>query len=371
MLIITSCTPNFVLVKSTIPVIQFFRGFSALLVCFFHMKAILIENDPWPFVFANGSIGVPVFFMISGFIMYYSTVGEEQAGKGIGLFFLKRLIRIVPLYYICTLISILILNQTEYFFRFHPEKLLPTIFFYPTGESMKGASYGMPALAVGWSLNYEMYFYFLIGIGMFFRRYRWLFVFSIIIFSVFFLPLFTHGYVMKDLSGSYDFSFVYPKLMTNPVHLFFLIGVFLGWLYKMSFFRDFRYINFLIFLASLNFILSYFNVYKIFPSGYVSALFNCGILIMVCLWRDKIKTIQPPRMFVWIGNISYSIYLIHPLVITGLYHFMHTFKIPMQSKGWGYFFLVLLFVFIFSFISYQLIERLLSRFLLKFFLKRN
>lgn len=57
--------------KGKIEIVQFLRGVAALLVCFFHMKGILVfDGVPvGKYLFGSGSIGVPIFFMISGFIM--------------------------------------------------------------------------------------------------------------------------------------------------------------------------------------------------------------------------------------------------------------------------------------------------------------
>lgn len=325
------------------------------------MKGILREGNLGNTLFGSGSVGVPLFFMVSGFIMYITTSGKEPSGKDIKNYFLKRLIRIVPLYLICTLLSIIIFDQTKYYFQSHPAKLLPVIFFFPTGGSNIGASYGMPPLAVGWSLNYEMYFYLLVGICMFFPRLRWSLLFLFLLASVFLIPLLTDGYIMRDLSGGYHYPVAYLKLMTNPVHLFFLFGVLSGMFYRSKFSIPLKLANILVIVSMINFALTYFKIYQISSVGYVSSIFNCGFLLMALLIRNKLKPIQCHPSFVFTGNISYSLYLVHPLLLTGIPTLIRTYSINLPSTGWIYFCLILILIFFCSYLSYLLIEKTLTK----------
>ena len=54
--------------------LQVLRGIAALLVCCFHARIILNgETNYGDVFFGRGGIGVPIFFIISGFIMVYTT----------------------------------------------------------------------------------------------------------------------------------------------------------------------------------------------------------------------------------------------------------------------------------------------------------
>ena len=87
--------------------IQALRGLAALFVVFQHIR------------FLNfGAFGVDIFFCISGFMIMFTT---EKSTK---YFFRKRLIRILPLYYLMTLVTYLSLllfpsmfQQTRHIFR--------------------------------------------------------------------------------------------------------------------------------------------------------------------------------------------------------------------------------------------------------------
>ena len=72
------------------PDVQILRGIAVLVVVLFHL-----EISP----FGSGFLGVDVFFVISGFIMWVTTAASPAPGA----FALKRVMRIVPLYWLLTL----------------------------------------------------------------------------------------------------------------------------------------------------------------------------------------------------------------------------------------------------------------------------
>ncbi len=114
-----------------------------------------------------GGMGVATFFVISGFIMVYTT--RDKFGRsGAGLEFIKkRIIRIVPLYYITTILVVILtalVNKTSILPS--PAELVSSIAFVPyknpTGEVV-------PLYALGWTLEYEMFFYVIFAAAMRFR----------------------------------------------------------------------------------------------------------------------------------------------------------------------------------------------------------
>ncbi len=57
-----------------------------------------------------GGFGVDVFFVISGFIMIYSNVGSFGKWSSVANFLMRRVIRIVPLYWIVATIFLMTLQ---------------------------------------------------------------------------------------------------------------------------------------------------------------------------------------------------------------------------------------------------------------------
>jgi len=357
--------------KSQIQVIQVMRGLAALLVCCFHMKGLLPQNNIGLFLFKKGSIGVPLFFIISGFIMHITTAKIEWNKEKIKTFLLKRVIRIIPLYYLATLIYLLVTYQFQLYIIEQPTLILPSIFFFPTYANLIGPSYGMPVLKVGWSLNYEMYFYLLLAISLLFKKYRWHFFTAIIFITVIIIPLISKGYVMKELTQCYTFHFSYLSLITNPVLLFFVLGITIGKLYQANLnFNKLSWAKFFVFAALINFTGYYFNFYVLF-NGYFTHLFNCGILFIAILLRNKLNPYKIPNFLIFLGDISFSLYLIHPIVLFSFPIFIRQIGLSMPLNGWVYFVICLLLIVILSSISYFIIEKRLSRFLMQLFLKEK
>jgi peptidoglycan/LPS O-acetylase OafA/YrhL len=350
--------------KIQIQVIQLFRGLAALLVCCFHMKGLLPENSFGIVLFKKGSIGVPLFFIISGFIMYVTTYKIEWNFNKIKTFLFKRAIRILPLYYLATIVYIIVSYQLHFYFIEHPKLLLPSIFFYPTYANLIGPSYGMPVLKVGWSLNYEVYFYLLLAISFVFKKYRWYFFTSIIIITLIIIPVATRGYIMQDLRQWYTYHISYFSLITNPVILFFLLGLCIGKLYQSTInFNRIIWANLFVLASLINFAGYYFDLFHLF-SGFFTHLFNCGLLILSALLRDKLKPYKIPNFLIYLGDISFSLYLVHPIILFSLPIVLRQIGFTMPLNGWAYLFICLLVIILVSSITYQIVEKRLSKFLL-------
>ena len=172
-------------------ILEVFRFISAFAIMFHHM----------PLGFA-GAWGVNLFFMISGFVMMECTkAGDPQ-------FFRKRLIRIVPFYWLLTLTVFVIaliapslMNNTTA----DLEHLIKSLFFIPFDKNGSGHA---PILFVGWTLNYEMLFYLIFGLSLTVTvRYRAV-ISTIILGTVMALFSYNDGFVSGVLAsaGLMDFA---------------------------------------------------------------------------------------------------------------------------------------------------------------------
>jgi exopolysaccharide production protein ExoZ len=152
--------------NTTIHSLQGMRAVAALLVVIDHALLKLTDNDPagamTHFAWTLGSTGVYIFFVISGFIMVH--VSWDNFGKpgASGSFLRRRIIRIVPLYWLGTFLGL----------GFHKVagthgiqdgwyQLACSLSFIPY-ISEDGQWY--PILPGGWTLNFEMLFYVVFGI---------------------------------------------------------------------------------------------------------------------------------------------------------------------------------------------------------------
>jgi exopolysaccharide production protein ExoZ len=139
--------------------IQSLRAVAALcvvlLTCggwFAHEYPDRYEN---PFLLGNS--GVDLFFIISGFIMTFSI--HAAPAMGARLFMARRLIRIVPLYWIMSTLFLLLALFIPQMFRlytFDPWHAALSYLFIPQDT--------LPVIRTGWTLAYEMYFYLLLTV---------------------------------------------------------------------------------------------------------------------------------------------------------------------------------------------------------------
>jgi peptidoglycan/LPS O-acetylase OafA/YrhL len=116
---------------------------------------------------ANGAAGVDIFFVISGFVMAVSTIGREHKTHPALNFLGRRLIRLVPLYWLITFIFLFKLELLRRFpgFANGPRLveaplgyILSSLFFIPYRNSLDAVA---PLVVAGWTLSFEMFFYLL------------------------------------------------------------------------------------------------------------------------------------------------------------------------------------------------------------------
>lgn len=127
-----------------------------------------------------GRAGVDVFFVISGFIMFHTTRDHSRTAPS---FWRDRLIRIAPLYWFVTLI-VTALSIAGFrppgAERVDAVDVITSLAFFPT---VSASGDWHPIINPGWTLIYEMYFYFLFGLTLFMKSQVWALAALIAFFS--------------------------------------------------------------------------------------------------------------------------------------------------------------------------------------------
>lgn len=279
--------------------IQILRGIAALLVCCFHSREDLNFGNlsVGNFLFGKGSVGVPVFFVISGFIMAFTTkkikFGEASGNlKEISSFYKKRIIRIIPLYYLLTFVWIL-LGGTWLFYIAGKglSRLIHSLLFLPQKDFF-------PVLYLGWSLNYEMFFYFIFGISLLFREKRFFFI------IVFFLSTNLLGIFFTNKSAFF-------LMITNTLNLYFVMGILFA-LFMTKFYIPKKIALFISIAGIILFILMLFSLISV--NHELIMLFIVSLFVFSFLLFDYSLKIKGNRALIFLGDISYSLYLSHPFV---------------------------------------------------------
>ncbi|MDB6159884.1 MAG: hypothetical protein JWO04_3590 [Gammaproteobacteria bacterium] len=140
--------------------IQYLRAVGALLIVFFHMTIQIPLYTGYFNKFVLGQLhlanGVDLFFVVSGLIMMLSS---RRASPGD--FIVRRMIRIIPMYWMLTCLLALLVCWRPELFRTTAlswEYLLKSLAFIPYANPAQNGQF-FPLLVPGWSLNFEMFFY--------------------------------------------------------------------------------------------------------------------------------------------------------------------------------------------------------------------
>lgn len=273
-------------------VLQVLRALAALAVVFFHLPS-----------FNVGQFGVDLFFVISGFIMCYVT---ERGNQG---FLRKRIARIVPLYWLCTMAVVCAALVAPSLFgstRADLGELVRSLLFIPFMKS--NGIY--PVLFLGWSLNFEMLFYGIMALAMVMsQRHR------IELATLMVCVLVVTGMLVQT-------SFVPVMFYMQPIILEFVLGVAAYVVYSRLSERSlvwsvaWRRVLTGIGIITASMVMIMVDV-AVEPLTRPLIWGGCGFVIVTASllgWRD----VEMPRWLVRIGDSSYSLYLLHPYVIQAI-----------------------------------------------------
>src|SRR4051794_8644971 len=197
--------------------IQILRFFAAVAVVAFHVlgappKGFEVPESALSFALSYGGRGVDLFFVISGFVIFYATHSAKLTPAE---FLRRRVERIVPLYFfVIFAVTILAIALPATFGTpdwYTPRHILKSLAFIAFTDG------DMPVVYVGWSLEYEMYFYLAAALLMALTRDVWRNL--VVMFSV--LALVGRIPGVEGALGHYAF-------FVDPMILEFVLGVVVG-----------------------------------------------------------------------------------------------------------------------------------------------
>ncbi len=283
-----------------IPAVQYLRGFAALAVFLFHISSLTVAT--WGPNAAGidhvGAAGVDLFFVISGFVM--AMIVARPGPFRPGDFLLRRFARVVPGYYLATFGVFVLTLAVPYVFKSTTSDfwiLVRSLAFVPWPDSHGSMA---PLLLVGWTLNYEIFFYALVLLvaGLFGDR-RLYGVMALL------CALVLAGWVFHPLQPTAAFY-------TDSILLEFAFGILVWRLYQLLSGDRAEAISFVVFVGGVVFFAlqheSDPGTYRTLSWGVPSAMILFGGLRMM-----KFRS----RSMAALGDWSYAFYLTHLFVITG------------------------------------------------------
>jgi len=196
--------------------LQCLRGIAATLVLMYHLSASLDEIlgiSSLQRFFKHGFVGVDIFFVLSGFVIFYSTRLDQGFG-GVSNYIKKRATRIYPIYWL-TLIPFYVCSgwgPLKTSLVHTPSAFVGTFLLLFNHVSYDGVS---------WTLSFELYFYLLYLPCVITRR-------------LFFVPLSVFliaGVRLIMIPPAFDNHGIADFLFSN-LTLEFAFGLLAGWLFQ-------------------------------------------------------------------------------------------------------------------------------------------
>ncbi len=152
--------------------VQVLRGVASVLVVLHHQLEVAVDRipgTPHPRWMDNGAFGVDLFFPISGFVMYFAAESLMRRMGNWREFAWRRVVRVGPLYWIFSTLKVVLavlFPAAMLHFRMRWGNVVASYFFVP---SIGQSGQPLPVLPVGWTLNYEAFFYLLVGMAIAWR----------------------------------------------------------------------------------------------------------------------------------------------------------------------------------------------------------
>jgi exopolysaccharide production protein ExoZ len=168
----------------------------------------------------SGNMGVCAFFVLSGLIMMRQSANRFGTLRGPFTFLRHRLIRIVPMYWIATILWFAELVTDKVWTPHAKGQMLLSLGFIP--NYLAGDFRLMPVLQAGWTLNYEMSFYALFALALFLPRKTGLTVLMGVPLVLYGIGHRHHGFLLTQGAPSV------LRVYTDSIILLFAVGVVIG-----------------------------------------------------------------------------------------------------------------------------------------------
>ena len=324
--------------KGKLDWVQALRGIAALLVVLCHARDYLIGTENFSFaesILLPGAMGVDLFFIISGFIMVYSTRNADGSITYAKEFLIKRFSRVWPTYTVITILWAVCVSGFAYFSNIDNLIIfLKSIFFVPVKEF--APPYFDPIIPIGWTLNFEIYFYAVFGLSLLFKKLRLVAMLCWIALTVIALPMATRDFSLNPFTY-YTFTPNYLNLMANPIILEFVAGVLIGYIYlnERALIKS-KVIATNLIIVSIGLVIWYNYSGAGNPHGITKWGGSLSLMVLCIAVASKSVHLKISQPLLWLGKISFSLYLTHYLTRYFLDGAMAKAGLSDFTHSWGY-----------------------------------
>ena len=343
--------------------------FLAFFSIFFHHSIFSMYLDSegidiWiKYLIKPAGLGVPFFFCLSGFLITYLLLVERTSfGKiDIKRFYIRRILRIWPLYYLVILFGFFIFPFLKNFIL--NESYIETaalwkyvLFLSNFDQIEKGLPYA-PGLGVTWSIAIEEQFYLfwpllltLVKPRFYFSACLILFLFSILCTSYFHVPNIHALGSLKDLS---------------------LGGALAVAAYnKVPFFERTTRISRLLIMFVYLLGVMHIYLFSLYGIGYrfLITIFMVFVIFEQCYCTNSFFKMESFKKISYLGTLTYGFYLLHTISNFISHNFFKILTNQTNNPPYPYLqtILSLLLTFLLGFLSYEYFEKYFLRLKKKF-----
>lgn len=282
----------------------FTRFIAAIAIVIYHYgnDSFLFNNKMVSFIFKQANIGVSYFFILSGFVMIIAYHNNKTIN--FWTYLKNRFARVYPVYFLAILLTLVI-----YMFKdITLIDLFLNILMLQAWIPGKALTVNFP----GWSLSVELFFYiaFPILFNYFYKNgYKKSIAYSILF--IWLLSQFIFNLLVTNSSfivSPFSKSDVYysPLLHFNE----FLIGNLAGLFFINK--LKIKTGNYSIYIILLIIVLILFLKFPFgleYHNGFLSLVF-VPLIILISLNRGKLNDILNGKLFIFLGEISFGIYIL-------------------------------------------------------------
>lgn len=288
---------------STLVSVQYLRACAAIMVVYYHIFSSSVA-ERWSGGRDAGQIGVDIFFVISGFIMWIST--GHQRNNAVK-FLRRRAIRVYPMWWLA--LTVWIVSRLVIPDRLHNadvtlHSVITSYLLIPHFHTVFSGRI-WPILVPGWTLQLEIFFYLLFGltlliVGQMLRL-------AVIIAMLCALTIF--GLVLAPQSALLS-AYTSPLLLEFGTGI--LFAALLPVLQKTPWMAGAAAIAIgVIYVAVCYHSIVDHGLARVLVLGIPAAFIFAGALVL-----EPVLSRSPRKLWLLLGDSSYSLYLIHPVAIS-------------------------------------------------------
>jgi peptidoglycan/LPS O-acetylase OafA/YrhL len=277
-----------------------------------------------------GWCGVDLFFVLSGFLIASILFKNRGSSNFFKAFYVRRFVRIVPIYYLLLLIFLACKYAPWYdagAYIFEKEIPIGYYFLFLQNFMMSAAgNFGAEALTPTWSLAIEEQFYLIIPLVIYFLKPKYILCF--ILFCLIVAPV--SRYMSVNWYQKYT---LLSSRIDSPA-----MGVLVAYIMQKEKFRNYvlnnsRLLKFISLVTlSLCGLIYVFSDPGIFNHSLIA--FNFAIILIIVLNSNKgfVYSFLTNKIFIQIGGLSYFIYLYHQLINGTLHLVVLKHKVPVLDS---------------------------------------